>query len=78
MDKVPSKASVIRRVIKRSVAPSMNCLTLLSALGVCGWELSLFSVFMLFRMPMQYKLCVILDSVLLTEMRANRLGNCET
>lgn len=76
MDKIPSKASVMRRVIKRSVAPSMNFLTLLSALGVCEWESSLFSVFMLLRMPMRYKLGGILDSGLLTEMRTNRLGDC--
>lgn len=54
----------------------MNFLTLLSALGVCEWESSLFSVFMLLRMPMRYKLGGILDSGLLTEMRTNRLGDC--
>ena len=47
MVKIPSKASVIWRAIPRSVAPSMNDLVLLTALGVCGWELFSFSVFML-------------------------------
>ena len=47
MDKIPSKYSVIWRAITRSATPSMNDLILLTALGVCGWELFSFSVFML-------------------------------
>ena len=46
MVKIPSKASVIWRAIPRSVAPSTNDLVLLTTLGVCGWELFSFSVFM--------------------------------